>query len=95
MPHKFYQPTDVTVFRPVKIFWRQAVREWYTKHPGEILNKVSCAPLLKKVTEFSAKPETTVNGFEAFGLHPLSPNTLDYTKCLGVFHIQHQLKSKR
>ena len=71
------------------------MRECYTKHPGEILNKVSFAPLLKKVTEFSAKPETLVNGFEAFGLYPLSPNTLDYTKCLGVFHIpQHHLKSE-
>jgi hypothetical protein len=68
----------------VTVFWRKAVREWNTKQPGEILNKVLFAPLLKQVTESSAKPNTFMNGFEAFGLYPFNPNALDYTKYLGV-----------
>jgi len=51
------------------------VREWYRKHPGEILNKVSFAPLLKQVTDSTAKQETLINGFEAYGLYPFNPNT--------------------
>jgi hypothetical protein len=59
------------------------VAEWYTKHPGEVLNKVTFAPLLKEVIECSAKPETLANGFKTCGLYPLNPNALDYSKCLG------------
>jgi hypothetical protein len=72
----------MTVSRPIKISWRKAVREWYRKHPGEILNKVSFAPLLKQLTESSVKQETLFIGFEAYGLYAFNPNTLDYTKCL-------------
>jgi hypothetical protein len=64
--------------------WRKAVTEWNTKHPGEIFNKVLFSPLLKQVTESSAKPKTLMNVCEAFGLYPLNPNALDYTKYLGV-----------
>jgi hypothetical protein len=61
------------------------VTKWYTNHPGgEVLNKVSFAPLLKEVTESSTKPETLANEFGACGLYPLNPNVLDYSKCLGT-----------
>jgi hypothetical protein len=58
------------------------VREWYRKHPGEILNEMSFATHLKQVNESSAKQETLVNGFEAYGFYPFNPKTLDYIKCL-------------
>ena len=58
------------------------MREWYRNHPGEILNKVSFAPLMKQLTDSSVKQETLFNGFEAYGLYAFNPNTLGYTKCL-------------
>jgi hypothetical protein len=79
MPH-ILQPADVAVFHPIKISWWKAL----TNHPGEVLNKVLFAPLLKEVIESSAKLETLVNGFRASGLYPLNPNALDYSKCLGT-----------
>ena len=80
---RILQPVDVAVFRPVKMFWRKAVRDWHTKHPGEVLNKVTFAPILREVIDFAAKPETLVKGFQACGLYPLNANAVDYTKCLG------------
>ena len=53
------------------------------KTPGEVLNKVTFAPLLTKVIDFAAKPETLVKRFQACGLYPLNANAVDYTKCIG------------
>jgi hypothetical protein len=64
------------------MYWRKAVRDWRAKHPGEVLNKVTFAPLLREVIEFAAKPETIVKGFQACGLYPLNANVEDYSKCL-------------
>jgi hypothetical protein len=36
---------------------------WQPKHPGEILNKVALAPLLKEVTEPSPESVTLANCF--------------------------------
>jgi len=60
---RILQPADVAVFRPVKMYWRKAVRDWHAKHPGEVPNKVTFAPLLRKGIAFAAKPETLVKGF--------------------------------
>jgi hypothetical protein len=59
------------------------VRDWHAEHPGEVLNKVTFAPLLREVIDFAAKPETLIRGFQACGLYPLNANAVDYTKCLG------------
>jgi len=80
---KILQPAEVTVFRPVKMYWRKAVRDWHAKRPGEVLNKVTFAPLLREDIDFAAKPETFVKGFQACGLYPLNANAVNYTKCLG------------
>ena len=77
------QPVDVAVFHPVKMYGRKAVRDWHAKHPGEVLNKVTFAPLLREVIDFAAKPKTLVKGFQACGLYPLNANAVDYTKFLG------------
>jgi len=80
---RILQPADVAVFRPVKMYWRKAVTDWHAKPSGEVLNKVTFAPLLREVIDFAAEPETLVKGFQACGLHPLNANAVDYTKCLG------------
>jgi len=77
---RILKPADVAVFRPVKMYWRKAVRDWAAKHPGEVLNKVTFAPLLREVIDFVAKPETLVKGFQACGLYLLNANAVDYTK---------------
>jgi hypothetical protein len=66
------QPPDVAVFRPVKMYWQKAARDWHAKHPDEVLNKVTFAPFLREVIDFAANPETLVRGFQACGLYPLN-----------------------
>ena len=53
---RILQPADVAVFRPVKVYWQKGVRDWHAKHPSEVLNKVTFAPLLREVIDFAAKP---------------------------------------
>ena len=50
------------------------MRNWHAKHPGEVLNNVTFASLLREVIDFAAKPETLVKGFQACGLEPLNAN---------------------
>lgn len=80
---RILQPCDVAVFRPIKIGWKKAVREFYEQNPGQVLNKVTFAPLLEKVVNNNIKAETLINGFRACGLFPFNPDAVDYTKCLG------------
>jgi hypothetical protein len=80
---RILQPADVAVFLPVKMYWRKAVRDWHAKHPGEVLNIMTFAPLLREVIDFAAKPETLVKVFQACGLYLQNANAVDYTKCLG------------
>jgi hypothetical protein len=65
------------------MYWQKAVRDKHAKHPGEVLNKGTFAPLLREVIDFAAEPETLITGFQACGLCPLNANVVDYTKCLG------------
>jgi hypothetical protein len=80
---RILQPADVAVFRPVKMYWRKAVTDCHAKHPSEVLNKVTFAPLLREVIDSAARSETLVKGFQACGLYPLNANAVDYTKFLG------------
>lgn len=80
---RILQPCDVAVFRPIKMGWKKAVREFYEKNPGQVLNKMTFAPLLEKVVTEVVKPETLEHGFKACGLFPFNPNAIDFSKCLG------------
>ena len=81
---RILQPADVSVFRPIKVAWRQAVREWGEDNPEKILNKVTFAPLLQEVITSVIRPELLINGFRACGLYPFDPNAIDFSKCLGA-----------
>nr|CAH7716029.1 unnamed protein product [Callosobruchus chinensis] len=80
---RILQPCDVAVFRPIKLGWKKAVREFNEQNPGEIVNKVSFAPLLENVVNNIVKAETLINGFRACGLFPFNTDSVDYSKCLG------------
>jgi hypothetical protein len=80
---RILQPADVSVFGPFKSTRKQSLREWQIEHPGEILDKISFAPLLERVVNKSMKPETIINGFKRCELYPFNPNAVDNSKCLG------------
>lgn len=45
------QPADVAVFKPLKEYWRQAVRSWQNENAGKCLTKFDFAPVLKIAVE--------------------------------------------
>ncbi|KAJ2949894.1 hypothetical protein O0L34_g11214 [Tuta absoluta] len=73
------QPMDLAVFRPLKYYWKKAVKEWKLQHLGQNLQKENFALVLKtalqSITESSIK-----NGFRAGGLYPFGPDYVDLTK---------------
>ena len=77
------QPADVGAFRPLKHYWRQAVKQFQIENPNNVVQRRDVAPMLKKDLDKIPKSAIT-NGFRACGLCPLNPNNVDYTKCLDV-----------
>ncbi|CAH2009353.1 unnamed protein product, partial [Acanthoscelides obtectus] len=54
---RILQPCDVAVFRPINMGWKKAVREFNEKNPGELVNKLTFAPLLENFEENIVKLE--------------------------------------
>ncbi|XP_044757482.1 CENP-B homolog protein 2-like [Coccinella septempunctata] len=75
------QPADVSVFRPMKEYWRQYVREWQSEQ-NKVVTKSEFCPILKKVLEHSSMHTNIKNGFRACGLYPFDPEAPDYSKCV-------------
>lgn len=76
------QPADVAVFKPLKEYWRQAVRSWQNENVGKSLTKFDFAPVLKIAVENQNLPEHIRKGFRRCGLFPFDCNAPDYTKCV-------------
>lgn len=80
---RILQPADVAAFRPIKMGWTNAVREWRRNHLNETLTKKWVAPLLQDILKKPNMPQIYRNGFRATGLFPWDPNAIDFSKCLG------------
>ncbi|XP_036322053.1 uncharacterized protein LOC118736052 [Rhagoletis pomonella] len=76
------QPADVSLFTPLKTYWKQTVREWQEEHVGDSLTKKEFSPLLLKVLSEQNYSEAIKNGFRKCGLYPLNPDAVDHTKCV-------------
>ena len=68
------QPLDVAVFRPLKVAWRQVLRDWRnTGRNSACIPKESFPPLLHRVIR-KLQPQYLKSGFEATGILPLDRN---------------------
>lgn len=82
---RILQPADVAAFRPIKVGWKKALREWHAANNYQAsLTKEHFAPLLKTVVESCAKKDTLINGFRICGLYPFDPDNVDYSKCIAL-----------
>lgn len=72
------QPMDVSVFKALKVYWKQSVRNWHVENYGNKLRKehfsVVFSQALKDITK-----ETIQNGFEACGLSPFNVEKVKYS----------------
>lgn len=76
------QPCDVSIFKPLKSYWKDAVKAHHqiSKSP---ITKNNFGPIFKKAFD-KVKRETIVNGFKACGLFPFDPEAVDYNKCIST-----------
>ncbi|KAJ8930676.1 hypothetical protein NQ314_016500 [Rhamnusium bicolor] len=77
------QPCDVSIFRPLKVNWREVCRIYRQKTNTSITRHNFC-PLFKEAFEKTNRPDTIINGFKACGLYPLNANAVDYSKCIST-----------
>lgn len=73
------QPMDISVFRPLKLEWKNQVTKWKMDHLGEQLKKEHFALVFKLALESITK-DCIKNGFKAGGLYPFGPQQIDFTK---------------
>ncbi|KYM95351.1 hypothetical protein ALC62_14002 [Cyphomyrmex costatus] len=78
----FLQPMDVALFRPLKLNWSKVVSTWRMEHGGVSVDKVNFALLLNKAISMLDTKRILGNGFKACGLHPFSPDAVDYSRLL-------------
>ena len=77
------QPADVSVFKPLKVYWRDEVHAFQRKNPNTVVRRADVGSMLLNVLR-KVKPSSIINGFRVTGLYPLEPNNVDYTKCLDI-----------
>lgn len=84
------QPTDVSVFAPVKIYWKSTVRAFLSKPENfhSAVTKINFCTLLNDALKHPNMSDNTKSGFKRCGVYhsingPKSPpNSPDYTKCV-------------
>lgn len=49
-PHTAHetQPLDCSLFRPLKIHWREAVHDFYQKNPGKVISKLNFSGIFRQ-----------------------------------------------
>ena len=82
------QPCDVSIFKPLKSFWKNIVRENKKDNDGEhfnrhakIITKSNFGSLFKKAFD-NITIESIINGFRVCGLYPFNPDAVNYNKCI-------------
>lgn len=74
------QPADVSVFKPLKEYWRQAVRDWQNNNNYRSVTKNKFCPIFKKALYHEKMPENIRKGLAACGLFPFNPDSVNYAK---------------
>lgn len=73
------QPLDVAVFKPLKQFWKQSVRDWHIENHGNKLRKENFGSTFEKALS-KITPATIQNGFKACGLSPFNVENVKFSK---------------
>ncbi|KAJ8938288.1 hypothetical protein NQ314_011540 [Rhamnusium bicolor] len=76
------QPADVGLFKPLKEYWRQAVRNCQNDHEGKSVTKIEFATVFEEALNNQNISNHIRNAFRRCGLFPYNPDAVDYTKCV-------------
>ena len=77
-PHTTHetQPLDCSLFRPLKIHWREAVHDFYQKNPGKVISKLIFSGIFRQAWLQSITAENTCGGFQKAGVYPFNRNAI-------------------
>lgn len=78
------QPADVSVFAPLKSYWKSTVRKFLFKpeNLNSAVTKTNFCTLLAETLQHHNMTQTIKNGFNRCGLYPFNADKPDYTKCV-------------
>mgnify|MGYP000094216738 CR=1 FL=1 len=90
-PHTTHalQPLDVSIFKPLKVFYNQHATAWQHGNPDKVISKVVFGGIFKKAWNDAAKVGNAVKGFEKTGIFPLNSNAIPENKFLSL-HLQEE-----
>lgn len=72
---------DVSIFKLVKLAWKQRVLE-YKQQTSKYITKATFVPIFKQASDKPISVDAIRNDFKACGLFPLDANAIDYKKCI-------------
>ncbi|CAG9822250.1 unnamed protein product [Phaedon cochleariae] len=80
-PHSSHllQPLDLSVFKPLKTYWDQALVKWQRQHIGKKLPKSEFSKIVGKLW-LETKIETICNGFKKGGIYPFNDKIIPNEK---------------
>lgn len=67
------QPLDVSLFKPLMVYFNQASNKWKWAHPGSTTTPFQASELHGKSCGRDATVETAVSGFAKIGIWPTDP----------------------
>ena len=73
------QPLDVAFFRPLKVYYNQAIEKWLRTNDGRSMTVFQVASLLCDAYNQAATLGCAKNGFEKCGLWPVNPDVFHET----------------
>lgn len=88
------QPLDVSFFHPLKVLWKNAVRNWRMENNGERIKRENFAPLLLEIYQNETHKTNLINGFRGCGLCPFDPDRINYSKYLLIVSTEIITKAK-
>lgn len=66
------QPLDVAIFKPMEVYYNQAVERWMREHPGLAVTQHQVAKLLGEAYGKAATIGFAMNGFSKCGIWPVN-----------------------
>lgn len=76
------QPCDTSIFRALKVKWRQVVQN-HKQETEKNITKSTFAPLFQKAFDQISK-DSIINGFKMSGLFPYDENAIDFSRCIST-----------
>lgn len=73
------QPLDVSVYGPVKAFYKTECTRWHKNHAGKQLEVRHIVGIVGTTLDLALTPKNIKAGFVATGIHPYNPNIFTET----------------